>query len=74
MSQPSSSASNAGGALVETIRMGRLVPSASGCDNVQVLDWTHTMDATTGVLTRTLTIVRTFKAKNASGSTQLCSA
>jgi hypothetical protein len=70
----SSSASNASGALVETIRMGRLVPSASGCDNVQVLDWTHTMDATTGVLTRTLTIVRTFKAKNSSGSTQLCSA
>jgi hypothetical protein len=70
----SSSASNASGALVETIRMGRLVPGASGCDNVQVLDWTHTMDATTGVLTRTLTIVRTFKAKNASGSTQLCSA
>jgi hypothetical protein len=69
----SSSGSISGGSLVHTIRMGQLVRGTSGaCDTVQLVDWTHTMDSTTGALTRSLTNVRTFKAKSAAGTTELC--
>ena len=69
----SSSGSGSGGSIVHTIRMGQLVPGASGaCDTVQIVDWTHTMDTTTGALTRSLTNVRSFKAKNTGGATELC--
>jgi hypothetical protein len=69
----SSSGSSAGGSIVHTIRMGQLVRgSAGGCDTVQIVDWTHTMDSATGALSRTLTPVRTFKAKSAGGGAELC--
>jgi hypothetical protein len=69
----SSAGANGGGSLTHTIRMGQLVRGVSGgCDTVQLVDWTHTMDATTGALTRSLTNVRTFKAKSTGGSTELC--
>jgi hypothetical protein len=69
----SSAGSTAGGSLVHTIRMGQLVPGANGgCDTVQIVDWAHTMDSTTGALTRSLTNVRTFKAKSTGGTTELC--
>jgi hypothetical protein len=69
----SSSGASGGGALTHTIRMGQLVRGANGsCDSVQIVDWTHTMDTTTGALTRSLTTVRTFKAKSTGGTAELC--
>lgn len=69
----SSTGANGGGSLTHTIRMGQLVRGANGaCDTVQLVDWTHTMDSTTGALTRSLTNVRTFKAKSTGGTTELC--
>jgi hypothetical protein len=69
----SSSGSTSGASLVHTIRMGQIVRGASGtCDTVQIVDWTHTMNSTTGALTRSLTNVRTYKAKNTGGTTELC--
>jgi hypothetical protein len=69
----SSVGANGGGSLTHTIRMGQLVRGVSGgCDTVQIVDWTHTMDTTTGALTRSLTNVRTFKAKSAGGTAELC--
>lgn len=69
----SSSTTSANGTLEQTIRMGRLVHGTAGtCDSVQLVDWTHTMDAATGTLTRSLANVRTFKAKNTAGATELC--
>ena len=69
----SSSGSGSGVSIAQTIRMGQLVRGASGsCDTVQIIDWTHTMDTTTGALTRSLTSVRTFKAKSTGGTTELC--
>jgi len=61
-----SSASSASGAtLVQTIRMGELVRGAAGsCDTVQILDWTHTMNASDGSLSRAVSLVRTFQVKN----------
>ena len=70
--ESSSTAAN-GSALVQTIRMGRLVPSTNGgCDTVQIVDWTHTMDGTNGSIVRSLANVRSFKAKSSAGSTELC--
>jgi len=69
----SSTRSANGSSLVQTIRMGQLVHGAAGaCDTVQLLDWTHTMNTADGTLTRSLTNVRTFRAKSISGSTELC--
>jgi len=69
----SSTGANGGGSLTHTIRMGQLVRGVSGgCDTVQIVDWTHTMDTATGALTRALTNVRTFKAKSTAGMTELC--
>jgi hypothetical protein len=69
----SSSGASGSGSLTHTIRMGQLVRGVSGgCDTVQLVDWTHTMDTTTGALTRSLTNVRTFKAKSTGGSAELC--
>ncbi len=70
----SSSTATVGGSLVHTIRMGQLVRGAVGsCDSVQVVDWTHTMNTTTGAITRELTSVRSFRAQSSSGSTSICS-
>jgi hypothetical protein len=70
----SSSTATAGGSLVHTIRMAQLVRGAVGsCDTVQLMDWTHSMNTTTGAITRELTSVRSFRAQSSSGSTALCS-
>jgi hypothetical protein len=45
---------------------------AGACDSVQLLDWTHTMDSVNGGLTRTLTDVRTFKAKSSPAGAESC--
>jgi len=54
--------------------MAQLVRGAVGsCDTVQLMDWTHSMNTTTGAITRELTSVRSFRAQSSSGSTALCS-
>jgi hypothetical protein len=69
----SSTSSSASGSLVQTIRMGQLVRgTAGGCDTVQLVDWTHTMSASDGSITRSLSSVRTYRAKNVGGATELC--
>jgi hypothetical protein len=69
----SSSTSLASGQLVHTIRMGQLVRGAAGsCDTVQVSDWSHTMSATDGTLTRSLTPVRSYKVKSTGSGVESC--
>ena len=69
----SSTRSASGNTLVQTIRMGQLVRGAAGaCDTVQLVDWTHTMNAADGSLTRSLTNVRTFQVKSTSSGAQSC--
>ncbi|HUQ10021.1 MAG TPA: hypothetical protein VM146_06870 [Steroidobacteraceae bacterium] len=69
----SSSGSTNGNQLVHTIRLGQLVRGANGaCDTVQISDWTHTMNATDGSLSRSLTGVRSFKVTNPGGVAQGC--
>lgn len=71
----SSSSQASGGAVTQTIRMGQLVRGAAGsCDTVQIVDWTHTMSTADGSISRTLSNVRTFRAKSVGGTTELCSA
>jgi hypothetical protein len=70
----SSSTSTSGSTVVQTIRMGQLIRGVAGsCDNVQIVDWTHSMSTTDGAITRSLGNVRTFRAKSVGGATELCS-
>ncbi len=69
----SSSTSSSGSTLVQTIRMGQLIRGTSGgCDTVQLMDWTHTMSAGDGSLTRALSNVRSFKVQSNGGVAQTC--
>ena len=69
----SSSTTVDGSSIVQTIRMGQLVRgSPGGCDTVQLMDWTHTMNSSNGSLTRTLSNVRSFQVKSASGGATSC--
>jgi hypothetical protein len=68
----SSSTATDGGVLVQTIRMGKLVRGTSGCDSVQVVDWVHTMNATDGSISRSLSTVRSFQVQNAGTTVQGC--
>jgi hypothetical protein len=69
----SSSTADSGGTLVQTIRMGELVRGASGsCDTIQLVDWTHTMNATDGTLTRSVAQVRSFQVKNELSGVATC--
>jgi hypothetical protein len=61
-----------GGQLVHTIRLGQLVAGANGCDTVQLVDWTHNMNAVTGALTRSLTSGRSFQVKNTLNGVESC--
>jgi hypothetical protein len=70
----SSTRSASGNTLTQTIRMGQLVRGVSGgCDTVQLVDWTHTMNSADGSLSRALSNVRTFKVKSVSSAAQVCS-
>jgi len=70
----SSTRSATGSTLTQTIRMGQLVRGTSGgCDTVQLVDWTHTMNSVDGSLSRSLSNVRTFKVKSAASAAQSCS-
>ena len=53
-----------GNSIVQTIRMGQLIRGASGCDTVQLVDWTHTLNTSDGSLSRALAPVRSFGVKN----------
>jgi hypothetical protein len=69
----SSTRSTSGGALVQTIRMGQLVRGAAGaCDTVHLSDWTHTMNAVDGTLTRSLSNVRSYQVKSTSSGVTSC--
>jgi hypothetical protein len=69
----SSTRSTNGGALAQTIRMGQLVRGAAGgCDTVQLSDWTHTMNATDGTLTRSLSNVRSYQVKSSTSGATSC--
>jgi predicted small lipoprotein YifL len=69
----SSTRSSNGGTLVQTIRMGQLVRGAAGaCDTVQLSDWTHTMNAVDGTLTRSLSNVRSYQVKSTSSGATSC--
>jgi hypothetical protein len=69
----SSSRTASGNTLAQTIRVGQLVRGAGGaCDTVQLSDWTHTMNSVDGTLTRSLSNVRTFKAKSNPAGAESC--
>jgi hypothetical protein len=69
----SSSRSMSGGALVQTIRMGQLVRGVAGaCDTVQLSDWTHTMSAVDGTLTRALSNARSYQVRTTSSGVETC--
>jgi hypothetical protein len=69
----SSTRSNIGNALVQTIRMGQLVRGAAGsCDTVQLSEWTHTMNAVDGTLTRSFSNVRSYQVKSTSSGATSC--
>ncbi len=61
-----------GNSIVQTIRMGQLVRGSTGCDTIQLVDWTHTMNSADGSITRALTPVRSFGVKAAGGVAQSC--
>jgi hypothetical protein len=69
--ESSATAAN-GNSIVQTIRMGQLVRGAAGCDTIQLVDWTHTMNTADGAITRALTPVRSFNVKAAGGVAQSC--
>ena len=60
------------GRLLHTIRLGQLVRATSGCDTVQLVDWTHSMNPADGALTRSLTNVRTYLVRNTSTGVESC--
>jgi hypothetical protein len=69
----SSSRSGSGSLLSHTLRLGQLVRGANGaCDTVQLRDWTHTMNAADGSLTRSLTDVRSYQVRNVGGVVESC--
>jgi hypothetical protein len=69
----SSTRSASGNMLTQTIRMGQIVRGVGGaCDTVQISDWTHSMNSMDGTLTRSLSNVRTFKAKSNSNGAESC--
>ena len=53
-----------GNSIVQTIRMGQLIRGSAGCDTVQLVDWTHTLNTSDGSLSRALASVRSFGVKN----------
>jgi hypothetical protein len=64
-----------GGTLAHTIRLGQLVRGANGsCDTVSLRDWTHTMNAADGTLTRSLSNVRSFQVKSTTAGATSCTA
>jgi len=69
----SSLTSTSGNSIVQTIRMGQLIRGVSGgCDTVQLVDWSHTLNAADGSLTRSLSTVRSFEVRSAAGTVESC--
>jgi hypothetical protein len=67
----SSTSSASGNAITQTIRLAQ-IERGSTCDTVNVSDWVHTMNASDGALTRTLTPVRSFKVKSTASGAEAC--
>jgi hypothetical protein len=61
--------------LAHAITMLRLAraTTAGECDRIEQLRWTHTADAATGALTRTLDVVRSFRARRVNSIVEICS-
>ena len=70
----SSATATQGNTIVQTIRMGQLIRGASGCDTVQLVDWSHTLNTSDGSLSRTLAPVRSFGVKNTLAGVASCAA
>ena len=68
----SSVATASGSTIVQTIRMGQLLRGTSGCDTVRLVDWTHTLNAGDGSLSRALTAVRSFNVKSTLAGVESC--
>ena len=65
----------AAGQISHVIEMARLTRAtvAGQCDQIDVLQWTHTADATAGTLQRALATTRTFRARRDSlGEVSIC--
>lgn len=61
-----------GNSIVQTIRMGQLIRGSAGCDTVQLVDWTHTLNTSDGSLSRALTPVRSFQVKSTLAGVASC--
>jgi hypothetical protein len=71
----SSVSATSGNTITQTIRMGQIERGSAGaCDTVTVSDWVHSMDASTGALSRSLAPVRSFKVKSTSAGVETCAA
>lgn len=69
-SQGSSSATT----LTHSLYIATLTSSASpGCDTVQVIEWKHSVDLSTGLLNRSVNTLWQFGARQQSGVVSLCS-
>jgi hypothetical protein len=69
----SSVSSANGSSIAQTIRVGQLVRGTGGaCDTVQLSDWTHTLNATDGSLTRALTQARSYQVKSTPAGAESC--
>jgi hypothetical protein len=61
-----------GSSIVQTIRMGQLIRGSTGCDTVQLADWTHSLNTSDGSLSRALAPVRSFGVKNTLAGVEGC--
>jgi hypothetical protein len=61
-----------GNSIVQTIRMGQLIRGSAGCDTVQLVDWTHTLNTSDGSLSRALAPVRSYGVKNTLSGVASC--
>jgi hypothetical protein len=61
------------GAMTQTLYLASLTPGTAGaCDAIEVLQWTHTLDAASGVITRSIQSLWSFAARQQGGSVELC--
>lgn len=63
-----------GTALTHRIEMWRLQPAAiaGDCDVVQAVNWIHTLDTTSGALSRSVERLGSFRARRSQGLVSLC--
>ncbi len=63
-----------GTSWVHSLDLARLTRAASngGCDRIDLLRWTHTLDNASGALTRRLEILQSFGARRSGGAVLAC--